>query len=274
MTYRLDCGYNVASPEEDCAATPDSDAADEQPGSAQCASMPPDSQPSDQNFIRRTLQQHAPGVVRRVAEIVGGNISAANIIAQEAFQLAVVRMAPYESDFVRTWTDIALERAKKFWDDCLTVAKKIARPHDQNIADDIAQDVILKVLTKSETLGQFQKLNAWIRSIARNGLIDAIRKQRRQKTFTFSRDGLNVLSANNEEGHVSIEVSAALEDALLDLTEKERLLIHQRIILEMQVTEIAAKYDVTVGQASRLCGNALKVLKQRFQYHLRKFDHE
>ncbi len=55
------------------------------------------------------------------------------------------------------------------------IDRRIHRPHD---ADDILQNVYVKILTQLQSLRDEQKLHAWIYQIARNTLIDYYRKEK------------------------------------------------------------------------------------------------
>ena len=54
----------------------------------------------------------------------------------------------------------------------------VARVHDPAVADDIVHDVLLKALSRIQTLEDPSKLRAWLYGIARNAIVDHFRARR------------------------------------------------------------------------------------------------
>ena len=99
---------------------------------------------------------------------------------------------------------------------CLTVCHKF-RIYDQT-ADDIVQEVISTVYLKWETYDERAALSSWIYQIARNRIIDELRKLRTQPVESLPEGGdensfplTYLLSGNLEQQICVAQVIAALE---------------------------------------------------------------
>jgi RNA polymerase sigma-70 factor (ECF subfamily) len=70
-----------------------------------------------------------------------------------------------------------VETVRDIWADLGTRVRRFvgSRVNDEHVADDIAQDVMLKVQTQLGTLPPEDKLPAWVFAVARNAMIDHYR---------------------------------------------------------------------------------------------------
>lgn len=94
----------------------------------------------------------------------------------------------------------------------------LARVNDPADADDILQDVFLKIHTRIETLRDQDRLAAWLYQIARNAIIDFYRARQPSAELpeTFA-----VLDEPNESNAVD-SISAYLKTLVNDLPQKYR----------------------------------------------------
>jgi RNA polymerase sigma-70 factor (ECF subfamily) len=77
---------------------------------------------------------------------------------------------------------------KEHHDQLLNFIRK--RVNDTDVADDILQDVFLKILSKIDTLKNTDKLQSWLYQITRNVISDYYRQQQKENKLTIQQPEL------------------------------------------------------------------------------------
>lgn len=114
------------------------------------------------------------------------------------------------------------------------------------LAEEAAQEAMATVWHKA-ALFHPEKASAstWIFTIARNKQLDAIRKQRRPEPEDVD---WNLSETENPEDAVATtQEETALRDAIAQLPEKQRSIIHKAFYGEMTHAEIAAETGLPLG---------------------------
>ena len=146
----------------------------------------------------------------------------------------------------RAWEQIV----RLYWRKVFNIAYKFVGKHDE--AEDLAQDVFLKIFKSLDTFDRRANFQTWLISVSRNLCIDHYRSVRKERE-TIDRD----VDAN-ELSPASVEPSpiAALEQrdrvdllrvALAELPETLRTAVLMRDIQEMSYQEIADKLRLPEG---------------------------
>lgn len=142
-----------------------------------------------------------------------------------------------------------------------------------NQAEELFQDVFLKVVKSSKRYKPTAKFTTWLYQIARNGCIDHFRKMKHRKTTSLSQpidsEEEMVVESTIASGNPSPEQTArtseiadVLKKAISTLSEEQREVFLMREDLNLSFAEI-----------SELIGCPINTAKSRMRYaleHLRK----
>ncbi len=125
------------------------------------------------------------------------------------------------------------------------IALSIVRDHQ--IAEDMISAAIVDMIKDIDKLRKIQccRLRSYVASIVRNDSIDYIRKQNRQRKYSFLPDDESVLDNIAAEGSLDDDILQQVEmdilhDCILELSEKERVLLTMKYVEEKSDKEIAA----------------------------------
>jgi len=127
-------------------------------------------------------------------------------------------------------------------------------------ADDITQDTFIKAF---KAIGQYQKaakFSTWLARIATNTSIDYLRKHRyQQQTDSFEHTDTqfedSTLAADNK-----LDLSRQLQDALHELTEKERLAFTMKHYQGFSIDETAAVLEINSNACKQTIYRAVQKL--------------
>lgn len=128
-------------------------------------------------------------------------------------------------------------------------------------AEDLTQEVFIKVLKALPTFEKRSSIKTWILSIAKHTGID---HYRRKKLIHFSSQLLRILPSKNglpEKALVEKEERANLEQSLYKLKEKYRIVIILRCVNELSVKETAEILGWSEAKVKVSYHRALKQLK-------------
>ncbi len=143
--------------------------------------------------------------------------------------------------------------------------------HDRSLAEDISQEVFLRVYRHAWRFNPSQSFKTWLFTIARNVCIDMVRgDQFRQHEHLGNyeedsalRHGQNVHESQDptpEEQAISRQTDEAVRKALHILPENQRTCVILRYFEEMSVREIAVVMDTTVSAVESLLVRAKRNL--------------
>ncbi len=110
---------------------------------------------------------------------------------------------------------------------------------DGESAEDVVQDVMVKLWQKREESDQIENIEAWLMVLTRNRSLDILRKV---KDNYVSMDEAYTVSDNEPKADTLMENAdfmAQLDDCLKQLPEKQRTIFHLREIEQMSYEEIA-----------------------------------
>ena len=145
------------------------------------------------------------------------------------------------------------------------IARRVANPHD---AEDLLQEVFVKISLKLDTLMDQEKIHAWIYQIARNVIVDYYRSG---KTFAElpedlaeGVDGVLGPSAEGEagaSGNVNAEMAGCLTGMVQQLPEKYREAILLTEFENLTQKALAERLGLSVSGAKSRVQRARKLLK-------------
>lgn len=141
------------------------------------------------------------------------------------------------------------------------VAERIAG--ERAVAEELAQDVMLELWRRHETLAIDESLRAYLVRAARNRALNHVRHER-MKVRTAPRAAGETVSQPDAPAHLAeAEMEAALRDAVASLPERCREVFELSRGQGLRYAEIAAALGISVKTVEAQMGKALRVLRER-----------
>ena len=139
--------------------------------------------------------------------------------------------------------------------------RKMVIDHDD--ADDLVQEVFVKVWNNLHKFREDSQLYTWVYRIATNECLNFLRKKR-NKYFIPIHDVQNELTHKLEDGgHIDgDEIQLKLQKALLKLPDKQRLVFNMKYFDEMKYEEISEITDTSVGSLKANYHHAVKKIEE------------
>ena len=144
-------------------------------------------------------------------------------------------------------------------------AWRIAYHYLQNCSDaeDVAQEAFLKILDAAENYTPSARFTTYLYRVVANLCIDHTRKKRPH--FTDCLPERRTRSALPAEKLAQQERDRAIQDALEDLTGRQRMAVVLRYYEDLSYRNIAAAMDTTPKAVERLLARARKSLERILQ---------
>jgi RNA polymerase sigma-70 factor (ECF subfamily) len=155
--------------------------------------------------------------------------------------------------------------------------------NDKDTAEDLTQEVFIKVFSSIEQFRGDSQLSTWIYRIAITKSLDHLRAQKRKKRLAILK-----YFSGNEEKQIEIEAPKdqrpdallynsermkVLNDVLNTLPENQRIAFSLSKYDEMSSKEIAEVLTTTVSAVESLIHRAKKNLEKKlFNYYRKQFD--
>ena len=139
--------------------------------------------------------------------------------------------------------------------------RKMVLDHDE--ADDLVQEVFIKVWKNLDKFREDAKLYTWIYKIATNECLTFLAKKKR-RFFLPIGDVENELSAKiDTNANISgDEIQLKLQKALLKLPNKQRLVFNMKYYDDMKYEEIAEITETSVGALKASYHHAVKKIEE------------
>ncbi len=130
-------------------------------------------------------------------------------------------------------------------------------------ADDIAQQVWIKVWNKLDGFKMESEFATWLFRVAYNETLNFLQKQKKQSSQNISADNLDYENAASAaDGPKSAQIQIALEQAIQQLPEKQRFVFMLRYFEECNYEKIASITGTTVGGAKANFHQAIKKMEE------------
>ena len=138
--------------------------------------------------------------------------------------------------------------------------RKMVGSHDD--ANDLLQNCFLKAWNNLQNFRGDAKLSTWLYKIAVNETINFLNKER-QKNNVSSDDDLYLLnSIESDEYFDGDDAQKKLQEAILSLPEKQRLVFNMRYYDEMKYEEMSEILGTSVGALKASYHHAVKKVTQ------------
>lgn len=153
-----------------------------------------------------------------------------------------------------------------YWDNVYGVA--LAFTKSAAIAEEMVQDVFLKIWLKRETLSGIGKFNGYLFMVARNHIFNELRKKVKEEEFTDHLFGYFLETAQTPDAPLLCKELEQLVEAAVD-----RLPPQQRTVFQMSrrqglsQEEIAVSLDISRHTVKSHMNKALQAIRQYLQQH-------
>ena len=144
--------------------------------------------------------------------------------------------------------------------------RKMVIDHDD--ADDLTQEVFVKVWKNLDRFREDSSLFTWIYRIATNECLNFLKKKKR-RFFLPIHDVTNELTQKVDDGDNvdGDEIEILLQKAILTLPEKQRVVFNLKYFDELKFEEIAAITDTSVGALKASYHHAVKKIEKFVKEH-------
>ena len=134
---------------------------------------------------------------------------------------------------------------------------------DHDDADDLVQDIFVKVWKNLGSFREDSKLYTWIYRIATNECLTFLKKKKR-KFFVPINDVASELSDKLDAGDQisGDEIQLKLQKALLKLPDKQRMVFNMKYFDEMKFQEISDITNTSVGALKASYHHAVKKIEE------------
>jgi RNA polymerase sigma-70 factor (ECF subfamily) len=130
-------------------------------------------------------------------------------------------------------------------------------------ADDVAQQVWIKVWNKLDGFKMESEFTTWLYRIAYNETLNFLQKQQRQSGYEIDAENVDYEKAGGGSDHPkSTQIQIALDLAIKQLPEKQRFVFMLRYFEELNYEKIAKITGTTEGGAKANYHQALKKMEE------------
>jgi RNA polymerase sigma-70 factor (ECF subfamily) len=134
---------------------------------------------------------------------------------------------------------------------------------DHDDADDLTQDVFIKIYKNILGFREDSQLYTWIYRIATNECLSFLQRKKRRFFLPIGDVGKELASKLDSSSHVSgDEIQIKLQKALLILPDKQRLVFNMKYFEDMSYEEISQITKTSVG-----------ALKASYHHAVSKIEH-
>lgn len=130
-------------------------------------------------------------------------------------------------------------------------------------ADDVLQNVFIRVWKNLDGFRSDSSLYTWLYRIATNECLSFLKQQKRRRIFGNGADNNEALSKlEDDEYFEGDEIQRKLQQALLVLPDKQRLVFNMKYFDEMKYTEMSEILDTSVGALKSSYHHAVKKIEE------------
>lgn len=150
---------------------------------------------------------------------------------------------------------------KQYQEQVYWMIRKMVVDHDD--ANDLTQDVFIKVHQNIDRFNEKAQLFTWIYRIATNECLSFLRKQKRRSFFSLESHH-DILAEKLKESHQVTEddVTYKLQQALLRLPDKQRLVFQMKYFDDLKYEELSKILDTSIGSLKASYHHAVKKIEK------------
>src|SRR5689334_8673623 len=136
---------------------------------------------------------------------------------------------------------------------------------DQHLAEDILQEVFMRVYRKLRWLREPQAFRAWTYQIASREAFRYLNRERRWSDQVRDEETLIAIPSDEHEGEFSRELIESLPQLVGSLSPASRAVVVLFYLHELSLVETAAVLEIPVGTAKSRLAYGLRTLRRSFQ---------
>lgn len=130
-------------------------------------------------------------------------------------------------------------------------------------ADDIAQNVFIKIYQNLNSFKNESKLSTWIFRITYNETINFIHKNAKEQNVSFEDYSMNIADdLSTDEYYTGDEIELKLQKAIASLPEKQRVVFMMKYYDEMKYEQISEISGTSVGALKASYHHAVAKIKE------------
>ncbi len=130
-------------------------------------------------------------------------------------------------------------------------------------ADDIAQNVFIKIYQNLNSFKNESKLSTWIFRITYNETINFIHKNAKEQNVSFEDYSMNIADdLSTDEYYTGDEIELKLQKAIASLPEKQRVVFMMKYYDEMKYEQISEISGASVGALKASYHHAVTKIKE------------
>jgi len=133
----------------------------------------------------------------------------------------------------------------------------LKRVSDETLADDILQDVFVRIQSKIQTVRDIHKIRPWVFQITRNAVIDHYRTRK----FFWTLPDERVLGEESENGELLDELTFCVDNMVEKLPEKYRRAVKMTVYQGMTQKEMGERLGISFSGAKSRAQRAREKLK-------------
>ena len=139
--------------------------------------------------------------------------------------------------------------------------RKLVIMHED--ANDVLQNVFVKIWKGLDTFRFESKLMTWMHRIATNESLNFLNEKRRKVYGNQVEIGEILANSLESDAYISgSEMSLKLQRALLELSERQRLLFNMRYFEDMSNEDVANELEIAVGTVKATYHQAVKKIEE------------
>ena len=140
------------------------------------------------------------------------------------------------------------------------LVRKMVIDHDD--ADDLTQEIFIKVHKAIDNFREDSQLFTWIYRIATNECLSYLSKKKRRYFLPIEDVGQQLVSKLDSSAHITgDDIQKKLQKAILTLPDKQRLVFNLKYFEEMPYEEMAAVTKTSVGALKASFHHAVKKIE-------------
>lgn len=130
-------------------------------------------------------------------------------------------------------------------------------------ADDVTQNIFIKIFQNLSTFRNESKLSSWIFRIAYNEAINFIQKRAKENHYSSEDYTKEIVDHLEEDQYYSgDEIDLKLQKAIAQLPEKQRVIFMMKYYDELKYEEISGILETSVGALKASYHHAVKKIEQ------------